>query len=426
MSRKIIKLLIFSIVLLFLNQCSKPSRQEKFVLRNGLRVVFLEKDSPITSAVFCVPSGIGDGSHGIMQVTSQMLYQGTEVRTTHQFFDELASLGGTIGSRTTLNMSYIYTQSPEMTFEKCFELLCECVSAPSFDNEILSRIHVGRELKVDGFFTGTHHYYDSHIRQMLFGQSTLSRQFYSKKHAFSREMILDYYRKRFVPDNIVLVLSGRFNSRKILIRAASMWQNLIKDDITKKESPIPGNDADSSEKSYLTRDDYDKVWIGFRAPSFLDDFYFETRLLEKIVVSDRNNLILKNMPESRSRIKSISSYYHSENNCGYFIVSAKTNPGEGKDIKREILRILEELKRSDIPEDSFNIAKRKLLSETGIAQQYTLYNASLLGAIELSHEPDMTLTDFEKHLRTISLQSIQEAAENLFRNPVVWFSQSSQ
>ena len=75
-------------------------------------------------------------------------------------------------------------------------------------------------------------------------------------------------------------------------------------------------------------------------------------------------------------------------------------------------------------ENAFKIAKRKLLSETGLAQQYTLYNASLLGSIVLSDSPTQSLSDFEKNMQKISPESAQKAAENLFRNPVVWIAQS--
>jgi predicted Zn-dependent peptidase len=260
---------------------------------------------------------------------------------------------------------------------------------------------------------------------MLFHESPLDRPFFMNDFSASREDIIKYYQEKFTPGNMVLVISGRFNGRRALLKAAALWKKNHTEGVSPEvENPL-GDLADPPEQIRPGRDGNDNVYIGFRAPAFLQEYYFEARLLQELLKPGWSSVWISSDSDAERIDRDISCVYHAESNCGYLIVSVKTGPGNGRQKKEEILRRLNQLKTTGIPGESFCIAKRKLLLDERISFQYTLCDAVLLGTMILSRSSSLSLHEFENRITGITLESAQRAAKNLFKDPVVWISQSS-
>ena len=121
-------------VLSFL-MCDSQQDVKQIVLKNGLRVYLVYRESPITSAVYQVQCGRSKGPSQLAALTNRMLLQGNEIRTGYQIFREIETLGGRLGADETLTTSYVYVTSPKSVFEECFEIFSECLTKPTFDNQ---------------------------------------------------------------------------------------------------------------------------------------------------------------------------------------------------------------------------------------------------------------------------------------------------
>ncbi len=418
--------IVFPLLILFLvllSDCSPGKRMEKIVLPNGLRIILLHRDSPVSSAVFLIRCGEADGPEGLTRITTDLLLRGTEIRTSHQMYEEIESLGGRVGDETALMTSLVYVQAPPETFQRCFNILGECLTQPAFDNEWIEKMY--HKTRSQFTFIGEHYLWkDSGIRQILFCGSPLSRSLYNnRKRIYPREEILNHYRKYYIPSNIVLAVVGRFGSNEILKEVLSLWPPLKQNRGFRRPDVSLGVLEDTREKiSLCKKSSTDRVLIGFSAPASFKNSFLSVRLLEMLIASGKSSFLPNIFQFEGKREYKIKSYYQSEEAYGYFVIEIETPSGEGFAAKSFVLNKLEQLKKNGISLEQFEIAKRKLLFELAYNSQYTLQEAVFLATAFLGKTSYLTLPSIEEEIKKINLDEVQHTANSLFQEPAVWIS----
>jgi zinc protease len=406
--------------------CSDSPTRENFVLKNGLRVVLEHRDSPITSAAFVINGGEAVGDPGLMRVTVRMLLEGTEVRTKEQMYEDLDLQGGKIEAQVGIPFSYIIVQAPTGTFSDCFNTLCECLTKPAFDqnrmNESLLQMHKSHIPSIFDESVRKGQHFDP-VRRMLFTNSPYGRSGWLKVSDFSRDDVARQYKDWFVPSNMVLSITGKFNRNEVLSIASSLWETIEKS----KPSAYPeiplGTFAEEKEKIIESSEPYDRILIGFRAPEYSSDQYFAVKILESFLASGPSSYLPTRLREIGLSDYNVHCSYFPMINSGYFVLALQIPAGDAKEAKSFVFHEIDQIKTMDIPEKPLQIAVQKLISRYAIHSQTTGYQASYLGAVTLTETPKRTPSVVIDHIQDVPASEIQTAAKELFVDPVVWISQ---
>ena len=207
-----------------------------FQLPNGLTVLVNERPGlPIVSANLVVKTGSGANpvdKPGLANFTAAMLDEGTETKSALQIADEVAQLGGSLTTSSTMDASQASASSLKRTFPEMLTLLADVVRHPNFPQEEIERQRASRLASLvqqrenanavasDGDGGGA---LRSGASVRVSPSSAPSR----RTRRMTRDDLQKFWSQNFVPNNAALIVSGQItvNELKPLVeKAFGDWQ----------------------------------------------------------------------------------------------------------------------------------------------------------------------------------------------------------
>jgi zinc protease len=195
---------------------------EKFVLKNGLTVLLLEKHGvPLINVFALVKTGAAAdpaGEEGLASVTAALLRKGTKTRTAQQFSADFDFIGGTFGADVGADFTNISAEFLTKDLARGFELFSDALLNPIFPKEetdkVLAQSLDGVKVAKDepqsvlgtyyaGYLYGTHPY----------GRPSDGDEV-SLKH-IQREAIVKFYEANYAPGNTILGIAGEFDAAEM-------------------------------------------------------------------------------------------------------------------------------------------------------------------------------------------------------------------
>jgi len=198
-----------------------------FELANGLTLVVAEHHSaPLASVqAWCQTGSIHEGEWlggGLTHLLEHLLFNGTGRRTSKQISDEIHAVGGYINAYTSFDRTVFWIDCPASAVRQSIDILGDMLFCSILEPETLSREMdiIRREFdmglddpdRVLSYLTFRTAFQVHPCRYPVIGIRDI----------FDRLTPVDvsrYYRKRYVPNNIFLVVAGDHLAR----RASPAW-----------------------------------------------------------------------------------------------------------------------------------------------------------------------------------------------------------
>jgi zinc protease len=191
---------------------------EKYVLKNGLTVLLLEKHGvPMINLYAIVKSGSAAdpaGEDGLASITAGLLRKGTKARTAQQFAADLDYIGGEFESEAGPDFSSVSTEFLMKDLTRGLELFSDALLHPTFPQAEVEKLLAQ---SVDGVrgakddpqqVLGLYYYgylYGSHPYGRPAGGDEVSLQ------RIKRDAIAKFYETNYAPGNTLLAVAGEFN-----------------------------------------------------------------------------------------------------------------------------------------------------------------------------------------------------------------------
>src|SRR5262245_23914488 len=198
------------------------------VLPNGLTVLVAEDpSSPVAAINLWVQAGYFDETDeeiGISHVIEHMFFKGTTSRPRpDQIAAEMKTLGGETNAGTYYESTHYHVVLPAEHFEAALAIQADALADPLFDAEELQREkeavlqEARRKLDTPGAYALEMMYreaFDVHrIRRWRIGTEEGIR-------AQTREQLVHYYRRHYVPSRVVLAVAGGIGAAQAMAAAA--------------------------------------------------------------------------------------------------------------------------------------------------------------------------------------------------------------
>lgn len=206
-----------------------------FKLPNGLTVILDERRNlPIVSAALALRTGSDANpldKPGLANFTAAMLDEGTSSRNALQFADDVAQIGATLGTESTMDYSLAQVHALSRNASKALELLADIVRHPTFPEAEVERQRGERlsQLTEDRQKPGT------------VAAKVMSAALYGPRHpygyvelgteasvrAMARDDMQAFWRANFVPNNAALIVAGDIGAdelRRLALQDLGSWQ----------------------------------------------------------------------------------------------------------------------------------------------------------------------------------------------------------
>jgi zinc protease len=206
---------------------------EKFVLKNGLTVLLMEKHGvPLINIFALVKTGAAAdpaGQEGLASVTSALLRKGSKTRTAQQFSADFDYIGGSFTADTGADFTNISAEFLTKDLARGLELFSDALLHPTFPqnetDKVLAQSSDGIKAAKDepqsvlgfyyqGYLYGTHPY----------GRAPNGDELSLKR--IQRDAIAKFYEANYTPGNTILGIAGEFDVaelRKKLEETLGTW-----------------------------------------------------------------------------------------------------------------------------------------------------------------------------------------------------------
>lgn len=392
------------------------------ILENGMRVIVKEIPSyPIATVNVWVDTGAVDDPQclsGLAHFFEHLTFKGTTTRPRGQIAYEVESLGGYLNAMTSLDYTSYFIVVPSEHVAQALDIQADALLNSLYEQEEIDRertvIHEEIRLRIDSPQT---HLVDMAIEH-LFAGTVYSKNVIGSVEDLAnvnRNEVLDFYARYYVPNNMVLVVTGNVDAGAIFSQAQELFGHLKAQTvpytgyitIPELETVVYLGEERPVQQSY--------VFIGHPAPGSTTHEAAALTMTGVILGGGRSSRLYKRLIEEEQIVTSVSASYSGFAEIGLFGILAQLDPSN-RDLMLEIVR--EELAQ----------LQSELVTEAELARARTIARSSLAFSTESSTNVAMYLGQMEIYggvmgavnqsmvLEQITAEDIQRVAQN-YLNP---------
>jgi len=318
-------------------------------LKNGLKVLLVEDHAaPVVALNVWVRVGSADekpDEGGMAHVFEHMLFKGTERRAVGEIARTVEAAGGHINAFTGFDMTVYHITMASRDMTVGIDVLADAVLHSAFDpgelakeqEVILEEIRRGldsphRVLSQSVFDTA----YQQHpYRLPVIGTEELVK-------SFSREQLLDFFERWYVPNNMTFVAVGDLNPKATLKQIREAFSDVEpRPDLS---HPRQAESQQSTPRSIVVRRSFKQTLLGLAYPitAFSDPDTPYLDLLSMVLGSGDSSRLYRNVKDRLDYVYTISTSAYTPLDPGLFFVDATV---ETERIEDAIGSISSELQR---------------------------------------------------------------------------------
>lgn len=393
---------------------------QRVVLPNGLVLIVAQKaELPIVVAQLLIKAGSvydGDGKGGLASFVAEMLKRGTTNRTGAAIAEEIEFVGGSLSASSGATSTLLSVSTLAKDMELGVELLSELAISPSFMSEevekqrnlVLSEIIRKKEdpeAVAGELFIGK--LYQGHP----FAIPKIGDEESIKK--ISRDDLLAFHRKFYIPNNSILVLAGQPEKRELIALAEKYFGRWQPQDFIRQA--LPPLKPLASRKIFVVDRDVSQSYIelGHFGLKRTDPDFNAVRVMNYILGGGGfTSRLLKKIRSEQGLAYSIySSFAPGVLFKGYFSVALQTKVESSSEALNSLIDIIEATRNDSITEAE--LADAKSFFEGSLARKMETYGqvASLLMDQEYYGLPEFFWLKDVEEVKRLDLASLRVAAK---------------
>src|SRR5437764_2400945 len=348
-----------------------PSTAQKWILPNGLTIIVQEDHSaPVASVqAWCSTGSVDEDQHlgaGLSHILEHMLFKGTKTRSANQIAQSIQEFGGYINAYTSFDRTVFWIDVPKDGVGTALEVLSDAMMNSSLppdeynkEQEVIRReFAMGMDdpdrmasLLLFGTAYQRHPY-----RFPVIGEPEIYNQ-------LTQEQVMQYYKTRYVPNNLTFVVVGDVNGEKVRQQLSDLSKSYpeksLKPVFIPSEPPQLGrrevHREFSTELTHLAMACHIQEVTSPDVPA-LD-------LLSTILGDGRSSRLYRRVREEAGLAFGISAFSYTPGDPGLFGIDATLDPQTRDSAEQLTLEIVDEVKQSGVTADELDKAKKITLSQ---------------------------------------------------------------
>lgn len=392
------------------------------VLDNGLRVIVKEIPSyPI--AVVNIWVGVGakddpEGLSGLAHFFEHLMFKGTPTRPVGQVFKEVELLGGDANAMTSLDSTAYFIVVPSEHVRQAMEIQADVIRNSVFDQAEIDRERtvIYEEISL------TKESLDSHlmhrVHQELFAGTSYGKPVggtHEDLANVNRQEMLDFHAQYYVPNNMVLVVTGNVVAEEIFAQARELYGDLPAKHLPPQEYvPIPVLDGVVYlEEERAVNQSY--ILLAHPAPGIATRDAAALTMASIILAQGRGARLYKQLVETERVVNSVTGSYAGYADAGVFVIHATLDPANVDRFSEVVRSELQRLRDEPVSQEELERARAMARSSVAFETESSLNVALYLGSME-SRGGVMAAVNYSAILSEITAEDIQRAA-TLYLDP---------
>lgn len=389
------------------------------VLPNGLRMVYLPVDSPVSYCGFAVNAGTRDevpGEYGLAHFVEHMMFKGTEKRKAWHILNRMENVGGELNAYTTKEETFVYSVFMEEHYGRAVELLTDLVFHSQFPSQEI-------EKEVDVILDEINSYEDSpselifdEFENLLFAGHALGHNILGDESSllrFDSAAGRSFMNRFYAPANMVFFSMGRKPFGKVVKLAESLLQDIDFPMAERRRTP-PGLPAPC--RKLLAKDTHQShVLLGGRAYSLHDEKRVPLFLLNNILGGPgMNNRLNVSLREKHGLVYTVESNVTSYTDTGVASIYFGTDPKNREKALHLVYKELAKIRDNRLSDTQLAAAKKQVIGQLGVSGDNKEGLFLGLGKSYLHYNRYDTLPEVFARIERITASDLLEVANEIF------------
>lgn len=399
---------------------------KKSILKNGLKVITIKKDTRIAS----VNVGVGIGAmyenlneKGISHFIEHMLFKGTSSRSNEKLNEELEYLGGEYNAYTDYD-STVYTISClEEEIENGIKLLGDMMINSNFPVEeiekersvILAEIRTSKDDIEDLSFKKTDEvaFEKSHLRYDVIGIE-------KNVDNFKRDDLLKFYKENYGPNNTTVTIVSSFEHEKalkLIEESFGTWKKVN----NRKISIILEKNKNIEVTSYKNEIEQSTIVYLYTFNDLKKEDEISLRILNHRLGESANSLLFREVRENRGLAYDIFTHLDISKDSKVLYIYTSVGDEDVEEAKNAIDSVINDIHLGNIKFTDKDLEIMKKVHKTAVIS--TLEDSAELCNYILHQElEEEDLLEFVKDMERINAiqkEQIYDIASKVLKDPTI-------
>lgn len=218
---------------------------QRATLSNGLKVMLLERHSaPIVNMTLAVDAGFAADpapKAGLAGLTLDVMDEGTTTRDTFAIVNQLDSLGATINTGNSLDMSFVSLSALPMNLGKSLDVYADVILNPAFKDDMVALSKRQRIARIAQEKANPNAAVQRIVPRLLYGATHAYAKpltgsgYVETVEPLTRADLASWHRSWFVPNNATLVVAGDVTMKDLLPELERAFGSWKRGDAPKKQ-----------------------------------------------------------------------------------------------------------------------------------------------------------------------------------------------
>ena len=306
----------------------------KVVFDNGLTLLVREDHSaPVVSAQAWVRAGsITEGpwmGAGVSHVLEHMLFKGTPARGVAQIAQEIENKGGYINAYTSFEQTVFYINIPSENWLTAVDILADCMQHATIpEAELLKEKQVIlREMAMKND--------DPNRRadRMLWATAYIAHPYRFPVIGYpdiynrlTREDVVAYYKRHYVPNNIVFVVVGDVNAAEVEQKLRDLTKDFKQGAIEPAFVPPEPPQLSLRERHEEMPMQLSQVDLAWHIPAVTHPDVYPLDVLAIVLGQGKSSRLYGELRQKRGLVHGIEASSYTPGYPGIFVIEASTDP----------------------------------------------------------------------------------------------------
>ncbi len=400
----------------------------KTVLPSGLRIV-TEEIPGVRSAAYGIWVNVGSRDEspkvaGASHFLEHLLFKGTKTRSALDISSSIEAVGGEMNAFTSKEYTCFYARVIDTDLPLAIDVISDLItSSVARAEDVESERKVVLEeisMRDDDPSDLVHELFG----ETFYGDTPLGRPILGTVESIkslSRNSIFNYYKKRYLPQDIVVAIAGNIKHQKVVdhvIRAMSKDSFLdTPKEAFKIRSNSPARRSQNREIGVMNRKtEQAHLFLGMPGVARDDHRRFAMGVLSAALGGGMSSRLFQEIREKRGLAYSVYSYAQQYAGSGFIGFYAGCNPSKATEVVSIMRDVLHDVASNGLTHEELIRAQGAVRGALVLSQEDTGSRMSRIGKSELVYGEIMTFDQILKAVADVTSADIRALADEILHS----------
>jgi predicted Zn-dependent peptidase len=390
------------------------------ILPNGLTLITEEMEHIRSASIgIWIKTGSRDEDlplNGISHFIEHMVFKGTKHRTAEEIARQVDSIGGNMDAFTAKECVCFSAKVLDEHMPIAMDILSDLVLNPVFTAEDIGRERgvILEEIKMDEDNPDylVHEIFTQNFwKDHPLGKPILGTKDTVKK--FERDSVLDFYRQRFAPGNVIICAAGHFKHEQFVDLVAKHFDQMkaVKNGFHSPKPKIVPRIIMRNKKSL----EQVQICVGVPSHPIAHENRHASYILNTLLGGGMSSRLFQNIRERQGLAYAIYSDLSPYRDTGCLSIYAGTSRESAGKVVQSVVSEFRKLKKEPVPEEELRRSKDQMKGSLMLSFESSSARMSNLARQEMYFDHFFGLDELIERIEKVTVDEITVLANEFFQ-----------